>query len=364
LGIDKRAAILLGCGCASEIKLKRRRKKMTQQNRQITLAARPVGYPKLSDFKLVSTPIPTPADGEILVQTSYLSVDPYMRGRMNEGASYTAGVQLGEVMIGGGVGKVLESKNADFQVGDIVQGGFGWREYATSDGGGIRKVDASLAPISTALGVLGMPGMTAYCGLLELGQPKPGETVVVSGAAGAVGSLVGQIAKIKGCRAVGIAGSDEKINYIVNELGFDAAFNYKTVDDYNAKLKELCPDGIDVYFDNVGGTITDAVFPNINVKARVIICGQISQYNLEKPELGPRFLWQLIVKRARLEGFLVSEFSEKFDEGFREMAEWIHAGKLKYRETVVEGFENAPSAFIGMLKGANIGKQLIKVADV
>ena len=334
---------------------------MSNVNRKFTLAARPVGYPKPSDFDLVTEPIPVPKDGEVLIHTNYLSVDPYMRGRMNDRASYAPNVQIGEVMVGSIVGEVIESKNPDFHVGDIATGGLGWQEYGVSDGSNLRKVDPTLAPISTALGILGMPGLTAYFGLLEICNPQPGETVFVSAAAGAVGSLVGQIAKIKGGRAVGSAGSDEKVDYVVDELGFDAAFNYKAIDDYGAKLAELCPDGIDAYFDNVGGAITDAVFPLINVKARVSICGQISQYNLENPEQGPRFLWNLIVKRAKIEGFLVSEFADKHDDGLRQMAEWIQTGKLKYREEITEGFENAPTAFIGMLQGSNIGKQLVKV---
>lgn len=334
---------------------------MSDINRKFTLAARPVGYPKLSDFELVTEPIPTPDDGEVLVRTNYLSVDPYMRGRMNDRASYAPNVQIGETMVGSVVGEVVASKNSDFQVGDIATGGLGWQEYGVADGGNLRKVDPTLAPISTALGILGMPGLTAYFGLLEICNPQPGETVFVSAAGGAVGSLVGQIAKIRGCRAVGSAGSDDKVDYVVNELGFDAAFNYKTTEDYGAKLSEQCPDGIDVYFDNVGGAITDAVFPLINVKARISICGQISQYNLESPGQGPRFLWHLIVKRAKIEGFLVFEFADKHDDGLRQMAEWIQVGKLKYREEVTEGFENAPAAFIGMLKGSNIGKQLVKV---
>ena len=334
---------------------------MPDINRKFTLAARPVGYPKPSDFDLVTEPIPVPEDGEVLVHTNYLSVDPYMRGRMNDRASYAPNVQIGEVMVGTVVGEVVASKNPDFQVGDIATGGLGWQEYGVSDGNNLRKVDPTLAPISTALGILGMPGLTAYFGLLEICNPQAGETVFVSAAAGAVGSLVGQIAKIKGCCAVGSAGSDEKVDYVVDELGFDAAFNYKTTEDYGTQLAELCPDGIDAYFDNVGGAITDAVFPLINVKARVSICGQISQYNLEKPEQGPRFLWHLIVKRAKIQGFLVFEFADKHDDGLRQMAEWIQSGKLKYREEITEGFENAPTAFIGMLKGSNIGKQLVKV---
>ena len=334
-------------------------------NRQITLAAHPVGYPKESDFKLVETSIPTPEDGQVLVKTIYLSVDPYMRGRMNQRRSYAPNVQIDEVMVGGVIAQIVESKHADFQVGDIVNASIGWQEYGVAQGEGLRKIDPSIAPISTGAGILGMPGLTAYFGLLEVGKLQDGETVFVSGAAGAVGSVVGQIAKIKGCQVVGSAGSDEKIAYIQDELGFDAAFNYKKVTDYPAKLAELYPDGIDVYFDNVGGRITDAVFPNLRVKGRVVICGQISQYNLENPETGPRFLWHLITQRARIEGFLVSDFSERHAEALVQMAEWLKQGKLKYRETIAEGgIENAPAAFISMLKGGNIGKQLVKIAEL
>jgi len=332
-------------------------------NRQFVLAARPVGYPKESDFKLVESPVPVPKAGEMLVRSIYLSVDPYMRGRMSDAKSYAPPVQLGEVMVGGVVGQVVESNHTKFQVGDFVVGFFGWQEYAISDGRGVRKVDPNLAPISTALGVLGIPGLTAYFGLLDICHPQPGETVVVSGAAGAVGSLVGQIARIKGCRTVGIAGSDQKVDYLIRELGFDAAFNYRAETDYYHKLKELCPDGVDVYFDNVGGEITDAVLHLLNLKARVSICGQISQYNLEKPEMGPRLLSLLIITRSRIEGFLVTDYALRFDEGIRQMAQWLKEGKLKYREDVIEGFENMPRAFIGMLKGQNIGKQLVKVVE-
>ncbi|MCE2400272.1 NADP-dependent oxidoreductase [Candidatus Poribacteria bacterium] len=334
-------------------------------NRQITLVARPVGYPKESDFKVVETPIPIPEDGQVLLKTIYLSVDPYMRGRMNQRRSYAPNVQFNEVMVGGVIAQVIESKYTDFQVGDIVNASIGWQEYGIAQGEGLRKIDPSIAPISTGAGILGMPGLTAYFGLLEVGKLQDNETVFVSGAAGAVGSVVGQIAKIKGCQVVGSAGSDEKITYIVDELGFDAAFNYKNVTDYHAKLAELCPDGIDVYFDNVGGRITDAVFPNLRVKGRVVICGQISQYNLENPETGPRFLWHLITQRARIEGFLVFDYADRHAEALVQMAEWLKQGKLKYRETIAAGgIENAPAAFISMLKGGNIGKQLVKIADL
>ena len=331
-------------------------------NKQILLAQRPDGLPKESDFKLVESTIPTPTDGQILVRALFLSVDPYMRGRMNDVKSYAPPVKLGEVMVGGVVGEVTQSNHAQFQPGDVVEGFFGWQEYAVSDGKGVRKIDPQLAPISTALSVLGMPGLTAYFGLLEIGKPQAGETVLVSGAAGAVGSMVGQIAKLKGCRVVGVAGSDDKVDHLVGELEFDAAFNYKTTEDYLRKLKELCPDGIDVYFDNVGGPVTDAVFRLLNVRGRVCVCGQISQYNLAKPEMGPRFLWKLIEKRARVEGFLVFQFADRYAEGLRQMAEWFNAGKIKIRENIVEGIENAPRAFIGMLQGQNTGKQLVKIA--
>ena len=332
-------------------------------NRQITLASRPVGYPKESDFNLVEVPMPTPGDGEVLVKTLYLSVDPYMRGRINAAKSYAANVEIDEVMVGSVIAEVIETEHPNFEVGDIVNAGIGWQEYGVVRGDGLRKIDPTIAPISTAGGILGMPGLTAYFGLLEVGKLQERETVFVSGAAGAVGSVVGQIAKIKGCRVVGSAGSDEKVAYIVDELGFDDAFNYKEVTDYHEELQRLFPDGIDVYFDNVGGVITDAVFLNLRIKGRVVICGQISQYNLEKPETGPRFLWHMITKRARIEGFLVSEFADRHAEALVEMSAWVQQGKLKYRETIEEGgIESAPAAFISMLKGGNIGKQLVKIA--
>lgn len=330
-------------------------------NRKFTLAARPVGMPRESDFQLVSEPLPPLSDGQVLLRTQYLSVDPYMRGRMTGVRTYADPVDIGQTMVGGTVGEVMESRNANLQVGDVVTGYWGWQEFALSDGKGLRKLDPNLAPPSTALGILGMPGMTAYFGFLEICQPKPGETVVVSGAAGAVGSLVGQIAKIKGCRAVGIAGSDPKIAWLTGELGFDAAFNYKTTDDYVTRLKELCPHGIDCYFDNVGGPISDAVFPVINDKARIAICGQISQYNLAKPEPGPRILGYLLTKSAKAQGFIISQFMDRFPEGMAQMAKWIKEGKIKYRETFVEGFENAPRALIGVLSGDNTGKMIVKL---
>ena len=283
---------------------------------------------------------------------------------MSDADSYARPVAIGEVMTGGAVAFVVESAHPEFRSGDAVEGMLGWQEYAVAQGRELRKIDPSLAPISTALGVLGMPGLTAFFGLLDICDPQPGETVVVSGAAGAVGMLVGQIAKIKGCRVVGVAGSDAKISWLLDELGFDAALNYKTAEDFDGKLKELCPDGIDVYFDNVGGAITDAVVRLINAKARISVCGQISQYNLETPEVGPRWLGQLIVKQAKVQGFLVSGYAERFPDGLEQLAMWLKQGKLKYREDVAQGIEAAPQAFIGMLQGKNQGKQLVQLSEL
>src|SRR5579871_1953434 len=311
-------------------------------NRQFKLAARPVGLPKESDFSLVDAPVPTPGEGHVLVRTLYLSVDPYMRGRITGVRSYADPVNIGDVMVGGAVGEVLESRAPGLAAGDFVLGNWGWQEHAAAEGHTLRKLDPNLAPISTALGVLGMPGMTAYFGFLEICKPIPGEVVVVSGAAGAVGSLVGQIAKLNGCRVVGIAGTEEKVHWLVNELGFDAAFNYKATDDYTARLKQLCPQGIDCYFDNVGGAITDAVLPIMNLYGRVSICGQISMYNLEKPEPGPRMLPTVLVKQLKIEGFIVVRWHSRWAEGIAHMARWLREGEIQYHEQIVDGFENTP----------------------
>jgi NADPH-dependent curcumin reductase CurA len=331
------------------------------KNRQWVLAERPTGLPTQATFKLIETPIADLKNGEFLARAVYLSVDPYMRGRISGMKSYAAPVEIGQVMVGGGVAKVVESKNPDFAVGDFVDIYMGWQEYVVSNGRGVRKLDPSV-PVSTAEGVLGMTGLTAYFGLLDVCHPKAGETVVVSGAAGAVGSVVGQIAKIKGCRTIGIAGGDDKVAWVVKECGFDAAFNYKTTGNYYSKLQELCPKGIDVYFDNVGGAITDAVFGLLNVGARISICGQISQYNNTKPEMGPRLLGALIVARAKVQGFLVSDYAAQFGPALAEMTGWVREGKIKYREDIVEGFENLPKAFIGLFSGENTGKRLVHVS--
>ena len=334
---------------------------MAEKNMQIRLAARPVGYPKPSDFSIEESPIPEPGEGELLLKTQYLSVDPYMRGRINDRKSYAPNVEIGAVMIGRSVSEVVASNDPNFDVGDIVWADHGWQAYGVSSAQGLRKIDPSLGPVSTALGILGMPGLTAYFGLLEVGKPKAGETVVVSAAAGAVGSLVGQIAKIKGCRAIGIAGSDEKVGYIIDGLGFDGAFNYKTTADYRAELQRLCPNGVDVYFDNVGGTITDAVFSLMNMWGRISVCGQISQYNLVEPEMGPRMMsriyWQAVAT-CRDFWWAISQINTP--RGCSRCRSWLKEGRLNYREDIVEGLENAPQAFIGMLQGDNIGKRLVK----
>jgi len=337
---------------------------MADLNRQIVLAQRPMGMPKESDFRLVESPKPHAGAGEALVRALYLSVDPYMRPLMSGQSSYARGVQVGEVMVGGAVGVVVESNDPRIAQGDVVSAMLGWQDYAVAHARGLHHVDPQQAPVSTALYVLGVPGLTAYFGLLDICHPQPGETVVVSAAAGAVGSLVGQIARIKRCRVVGIAGTDEKVRYVCQDLGFDGGFNYRETADYESKLKELCPNGIDVYFDNVGGPVTDAVLRLINNRARVAVCGQISQYNAERPDVGPRWFGQLIVRQARVEGFLVHQFADRYDEAYRHLSAWLHEKRLRYREDIVEGLENAPRAFIGMLEGQNIGKRLVKIADV
>ncbi len=333
-----------------------------EQNQQIHLVSRPKGTPTLDDFAFVDAPMPQPKDGEVTVRALYLSVDPYMRGRMSDRKSYVPPFGLNETMGGAAVGQIVESKFDGLKKGDIVMGHLLWQLYAVAPGKELLKIDPDRAPISTALGVLGMTGLTAYFGLLKIAEPKAGETVVVSGAAGAVGSIVGQIAKIKNCRVVGIAGTDEKNAYLRDELGFDATINYKT-DDVPSALKDACPDGVDVYFDNVGGEISDAVLRLINHGARISICGQISLYNLEKPDEGPRPQPLLLFNSARMEGFIVRGFAADFAEGREQLTQWFSEGKLKYAENIVEGFENTPQAFLGLFEGNNTGKQLVKVGE-
>lgn len=336
---------------------------MTQKNVRIELASRPVGMPTAENFRLVETEIPEVGEGQLLLRTLYLSVDPYMRGRMNDVKSYVPPFQVGEVLMGGVIAQVMASRVPAYQAGDIVVGTLGWQHYSLSDGAGLHKVDASITPVSAALGVLGMPGLTAYFGLLDIGKPQPGETVVVSGAAGAVGTLVGQIAKLQGSRVVGIAGSASKNEYLEKELGFDATINYKTTTNLRQALREACPNGVDVYFDNVGGDITDAVLARLNHQARIALCGQIALYNLDKPDIGPRVLTSLLIHSAMMKGFIVSDYASRTREGLTQLTQWFTEGKLKYRENIVEGLENTPDAFLGLFRGDNLGKQLVKVAD-
>ena len=331
-------------------------------NRSWTLANRPVGYPQESDFVIAESEVEDPLNGEILVRTLYMSLDPYMRGRLRDRRSYAVPVGIGDVIIGEGVGRVIASQSDEVSVGDIVACQIGWQEYAVIPAHTARVVDPSVAPISTALGVIGMPGLTAYHGLLAVGRPRPGETVLVSAASGAVGAVVGQIAKMNSCRVIGTVGSDEKADYCTQELGFDAAVNYKTEDVF-ARIAELAPDGVDIYFDNVGGPVTDAAIENLALRGRVLVCGQISQYNLEEPELAPRNLWNLITKQARIEGFIVFNFQNEHEVARARLASWVRDGSLKYREDIVDGFEQAPRAFIGLMNGANFGKLLVKVSD-
>ncbi|WP_435175024.1 NADP-dependent oxidoreductase [Halorussus sp. AFM4] len=336
---------------------------MAETNRKYLLAKRPEGKPDRDTFDLVEEDVPEPGPGEALVRTLYLSVDPYMRGRMDAGESYAEPWDVGEPLRAGVVGEVVESNGAGFEPGDVVTGNLEWADYATAPGTELRPVDPDLGPVSTALGVLGMPGRTAYFGTREVAEPKAGDTFVVTGAAGAVGSVAGQIAKLSGARVVGFAGSDEKVAFLEEDLGFDAGINYEETDDYRAALDEAAPDGVDSYFDNVGGPITDAVFSKLNVDARVAVCGQISLYNAEELPTGPRKLGKLIETRARVEGFLVGDFAPRFEAATRRLAEWVAADEIRYRETVTEGLEDAPDAFLGLFEGENIGKQLVKVGE-
>jgi NADPH-dependent curcumin reductase CurA len=335
-------------------------------NEQFRLAARPVGMPKDSDWQRTSEPVREPKDGEILVKVLYLSLDPAMRGWMNEGKSYIRPVAIGEVMRAGGIGRVLASKSPKFAVGDFVSGSTGVQQYwvgaADDRTAGFQKVDPTAAPLPKYLNALGMPGMTAYFGLLEVGQPKAGETVVVSGAAGAVGQTVGQVAKQRGCRVVGIAGGKEKCDFVVNELGFDACIDYKS-GSVKDSLKQYCPNGVDIYFDNVGGDILDTVLTRINMKARIIICGAISQYNNTAPVKGPANYLSLLVNRARMEGIVVFDWADRYPEAVAQIGQWIKEGNFKTREDIIEGLENFPQALLMLFEGRNFGKLILKVAD-
>jgi NADPH-dependent curcumin reductase len=329
-------------------------------NRQIRLKSRPVGMPTADNFETTEGPIPTLGDGEVVRRTTYLSLDPYMRGRMSDAPSYAPPVALNGVMCGHTVSVVTQSRNPAFREGDVVTGYDGWQEYGVSNGKDLRKLDPAVAPISTAIGVLGMPGWTAYVGLLDIGQPKPGETVLVSAASGAVGGIVGQLAKIRGCRAVGIAGSADKCSYLVDELGLDASVSYKTAN-LVAALGEACPNGVDVYFDNVGGKVLAAALRVINRGARIPLCGMIADYNATSDPGGPN-LRALLVQRAMIKGFIVSDHLDRFPAFLAEMTALVRDGRVKFREDIVDGLDRAPSALIGLFEGRNFGKMLVRVS--
>jgi NADPH-dependent curcumin reductase CurA len=337
---------------------------MSDENRRVVLASRPQGAPTPENFRLETKPIPEPGDGQILLRTIWLSLDPYMRGRMSDAPSYSPPVQVGEVMVGEVVGRVMRSRAPGFAEGDLVAGRTGWQEWAVADPKVVRKLADTGAPPSTALGVLGMPGMTAWAGLQNIGQPKPGETVVVAAASGPVGSMVGQIAKLRGARAVGIAGGPDKCAYVRDQLGFDACIDHR--DKAMAEqLAKACPKGIDVYWENVGGAVWNAVFPLLNPFARVPVCGLVANYDMTElppgPDRTPQLMRAVLTKRLRIQGFIVWDFAAQEQEFLREAAAWLKEGKIRYREDVTEGLENAPKAFLAMLKGGNLGKALVKV---
>ncbi|MBF7993937.1 MULTISPECIES: NADP-dependent oxidoreductase [Rahnella] len=338
------------------------------ENRRIVLASRPHGKPVDDNFRLEKAPLPVAKEGQLLLRTVWLSLDPYMRGRMSDAPSYAAPVQIGEVMTGGGVSRVVESHNPDFKTGDLVVGRTGWQDYAVVNADEVKKLEgAALRQPSLALGVLGMPGFTAFMGLLDIGEPKPGETLVVAAATGPVGSLVGQIGKIKGCRVVGIAGGEEKCRYAVEHFGFDECLDHRAPD-LDQRLKAACPDGIDVYFENVGGAVFDAVLPLLNTKARIPVCGLVSQYNATGLKEGHDRLSLLastiLRKRLRMQGFIIfDDYGHRYPEFAKQMGEWFEAGKVKFREDVVEGLENAPQAFFGLLEGKNFGKLVVRVGQ-
>jgi NADPH-dependent curcumin reductase CurA len=330
-------------------------------SREIRLKNRPVGLPNAGDFELVAVPIPPPRPGEVLVRNLYMSVDPYMRGRMIEQPSYVEPFPLGQPLEGGCVGRVVESNRRELQVGEYVLGRKGWREYYVSDGADLTKIDPTMAPVQAYLGILGMPGLTAYVGLLDIGRPTAGNTVFVSAAAGAVGSVVCQIAKLKGCRVVGSAGSAAKVRWLQDVAGIDAAFNYKEVDALAAELGKHCPHGVDVYFENVGGAHLEAALEHMNTRGRIVLCGMISQYNDSAPSSGPRNLRLAVRKRLTLTGFIVSDHVSRQPQFYADMGAWIADGKIKWEETIVDGLENAPKAFLGLFTGENMGKMLVRL---
>ncbi|MAN59156.1 MAG: NADP-dependent oxidoreductase [Flavobacteriaceae bacterium] len=330
-------------------------------NKSILLKSRPEGKPKTTDFEFSENEKPSPAEGEVLLKAKYVSVDPYLRGRMRDEKSYIPPFQVGAPIESGIIAEVMESKNDSYAVGDYVNGMLQWKQWQTSNGEGLQKVDGEKAPLSAYLGVLGLTGITAYVGLLKIGQPKQGETLLVSGASGAVGSVVGQIGKIKGCRVVGIAGSDDKIELMRSKFGYDAGINYETTDNMKQAIEGACPDGVDVYFDNVGGQTLDAALMNANRYARVVNCGAISLYNEQKQPTGPRLEPVLVKKSIKMQGFIVRDFQEEFSNAISQLSQWLEEEKLTYEETIVKGFENIPQAFIDLFDGKNKGKMVVKV---
>lgn len=331
-------------------------------NRQVLLAKRPQGMPQPADFEVVDAEVPSPGEGEMLIQTLYLSVDPGMRSMMEEGKSHTAAFELGKPLSGRSVGRVVESKVSGFAEGDYVYERLGWQHYSLSDGSRAEKIDPEVAPLSAYLGIVGVPGFCGYFGILDIARPQAGETVLVSGAAGAVGMAAGQIAKRQGCRVVGTAGSTEKVAYLRDELGFDAVINYKTAQDLAAELGAACPDGIDVYFDNVGGAITQAALSLINYHARIVVCGQTSQYNEASSVSGSIAPHLLIKHSAMMKGFVVYDYQDRNAEAIEQLGKWIREGKLHYRENIVDGLDNAPQAFIDLFEGKSFGKQLVRLS--
>ncbi len=330
-------------------------------NKTIYLRSRPSGIPTLNDFEFKEENKPTVEDGELLLKSKYISVDPYLRGRMRSGESYIEPFKVNEPIESGVIAEVVSSKNPNFKEGDFVNGMLKWKQYQVSQGVGLNKVDKNSAPLTAYLGVLGLTGMTAYLGLEKIGKLKEGETLLVSGAAGAVGSIVGQIGKIKGCKVVGIAGTDEKTQLLKNELGFDDAINYKTTSDISEAIKKACPNGVDVYFDNVGGEILDAALSNINKFGRVINCGAISLYNATDTPKGPRHEGTFIKKSVLMQGFTVRDYVKEFGPAIKQLATWLQDGKIKYEETIVDGFEKTPQAFLDLFKGKNKGKMIVKI---
>lgn len=338
-----------------------------QQNRRIHLASRPHGAPTPDNFRLENAPVPSPEDGQLLLRTVYLSLDPYMRGRMSEGPSYAPPMEVGDVMVGGTVCRVVESRHPDFKPGDWVLSGNGWQDYALSSGDGLLKLAPDMKHPSHALGVLGMPGFTAFMGLLDIGQPKAGETLVVAAATGPVGATVGQIGKLKGCRVVGIAGGEEKCRHAVETLGFDACVDHRGPG-FADKLASQCPDGIDIYYENVGGKVFDAVLPLLNTSARIPVCGVVAQYNStdlpDGPDRLPLLLETILKKRMRMQGFIIfDDYGHRYHEFHEAMSVWYAEGKIQYREQLVQGLENAPEAFIGLLEGKNFGKLVVQVGE-